>query len=160
MRKGCRREAGSEGSAEQMCELMNKNRISGASVGRAGHLPRSPYPSRARSVDPARKATELTPGGLRRVPSSELREPRGDLTTAQKSAEGILGGAIRRRPERMEVGSRNAHRNDAMRQNTGSVRPARHDRRVKPDGGVMQGPKRPRRCSPPNPGGHLSMANS
>ncbi len=36
MRKGYRREAGSEGSAEQMCELMDKNRISGASVGRAG----------------------------------------------------------------------------------------------------------------------------
>jgi hypothetical protein len=27
MRKGYRREAGSEGSAEQMFELMNKNRI-------------------------------------------------------------------------------------------------------------------------------------
>src|SRR5271168_4039960 len=27
MRKGYRREAGSEGSAEQMCELMDKNRI-------------------------------------------------------------------------------------------------------------------------------------
>ena len=26
MRKGYRREAGSEGSAEQMCELMDKNR--------------------------------------------------------------------------------------------------------------------------------------
>src|SRR5437764_14199688 len=32
---------------------MNKNRIRGASVGRAGDLSRSPYPSRARSVDPA-----------------------------------------------------------------------------------------------------------
>jgi len=32
---------------------MDKNRVQGASVGRAGHLPRSPYPSRMRSVDPA-----------------------------------------------------------------------------------------------------------
>jgi len=32
---------------------MDKNRVQGASVGRAGHLPRSPYPSRTRSVDPA-----------------------------------------------------------------------------------------------------------
>jgi hypothetical protein len=37
MRKGYRREAGSEGSAEQMCELMDKNRIRGASIGRVGH---------------------------------------------------------------------------------------------------------------------------
>ena len=115
--------------------------------------------AKRRSGNCARKATELTPGGLRRVPSSELREPRGDLTAAQKSAEGILGGAICRRPERMEVGSRNAHLDGAMRQNTGSVRPARQDRRVKPDGAVMQGPKRPRRCSPPNPGGHPSCGN-
>src|SRR5437870_8512681 len=39
-----------------------------------------------------------------------------------------------------------------MRQNAGSVRPAHQDRRVKPNGAVMQGPKRPRRCTPPNPG--------
>ena len=107
--------------------------------------------AKRRSGNGVRKATELTPGGLRRVPSSELREPRGDLTTAQKSAEGILGGAIRRRPERMEVGSRNAHLDGAMRQNTGSGRPARQDRKVKPDGAVMQGPKRPRRYTLPKP---------
>jgi len=50
MRKGYRREAGSEGSVEQMCESMDKNRIWGASAGRAGNESRSPYPSRARSV--------------------------------------------------------------------------------------------------------------
>ena len=53
MRKGYRREAGSEGSAKQRCEPMNKNRIRGASAGRAGNVSRSPYPSTARSVDPA-----------------------------------------------------------------------------------------------------------
>ena len=53
MRKGYRREARSEGSAKQRCEPMNKNRIRGASAGRAGDVPRSPYPSTARSVDPA-----------------------------------------------------------------------------------------------------------
>jgi hypothetical protein len=51
--KGYRREAGSERSMEQMCESMDKNRIQGVSVGRAGDLPRSPYPSKMRSVDPA-----------------------------------------------------------------------------------------------------------
>ena len=34
MRKGYRREAGSEGSAKQRCEPMDKNRIQGASAGR------------------------------------------------------------------------------------------------------------------------------
>ena len=53
MRKGYRREAMSEGSAEQTCELMDKNRIQGASIGRAGNVLRSPYPSRTRGVDPA-----------------------------------------------------------------------------------------------------------
>ena len=32
---------------------MDKNRVQGASIGRAGHLSRSPYPSKVRSVDPA-----------------------------------------------------------------------------------------------------------
>jgi hypothetical protein len=53
MRKGYRREAGSEGSAKQRCEPMDKNRIQGASAGRAGNVSRSPYPSTARGVDPA-----------------------------------------------------------------------------------------------------------
>jgi hypothetical protein len=51
-RKGYRREARSEGSVDQMCESMNNQRMQGASVGRAGNLPRSPYPSKMRSVDP------------------------------------------------------------------------------------------------------------
>jgi hypothetical protein len=38
MRKGYRREARSEGSAKQRCEPMNKNRIRGASAGRAGNV--------------------------------------------------------------------------------------------------------------------------
>ena len=38
----------------------------------------------------ARKAVELTSGDLRRVPEPGLREPRGVLTAAQKSAEGIV----------------------------------------------------------------------
>jgi hypothetical protein len=51
-RKGDHREVGSEGSVEQTCESMDKKRIQGVSSGRAAHLPRSPYPSRVRSVDP------------------------------------------------------------------------------------------------------------
>jgi hypothetical protein len=47
------REAGSERRARQRRGSMNKNRIRGVSVGRAGVPPQSPYPSRTRSVDPA-----------------------------------------------------------------------------------------------------------
>jgi hypothetical protein len=36
-----------------LLHAFDKNRVQGASVGQAGHLPRSPYPSRMRSVDPA-----------------------------------------------------------------------------------------------------------
>jgi hypothetical protein len=35
------------------CESMDKHRVQGASVERAGHSPQSPYPSRMRSVNPA-----------------------------------------------------------------------------------------------------------
>jgi len=39
------------------------------------------------------KAVDLTSGGLRCVPATRLRPPQGDLTAAQKSAEGIVGGS-------------------------------------------------------------------
>src|SRR6516164_6390448 len=78
---------------DQMCESMDKNRIPGASAGRAGNLPLSPYPSRAGSVDPAavhgrrlRLPQEICSVSLRR-----LRLSKGSLTAGQKSAEGILG---------------------------------------------------------------------
>src|SRR5271167_297731 len=81
-----------------MCESMEKNRIPGASAGRAGYLSRSPYPSRVRSVDPAtvhgRRLSlpqEICPVSLRR-----LRLPRGNLTAGQKSAEGIVGHVVGR----------------------------------------------------------------
>ncbi|MBA3356242.1 MAG: hypothetical protein H0U18_09990 [Pyrinomonadaceae bacterium] len=38
----------------------------------------------------ARKAVELTSGDLSCVADSRLREPRGDLTLGQKSAEGVV----------------------------------------------------------------------
>jgi hypothetical protein len=97
MRKGYRREAGSEGSAKQRCEPMDKNRIQGASAGRAGNVSRSPYPSRARSVDPAvvhRRRLSL-PREICPVSSARrLRGSRGHLTAEQKSAEGIVGQAV------------------------------------------------------------------
>ena len=131
MRKGYRREAGSEGSAKQRCEPMNKNRIRGASAGRAGNVSRSPHPSTARSVDPAvvhRRRLSLPREICPVSPPRRLRRSRGRLTEGQKSAEGVLGQAVGkasealhsrkaeqqigragndgRRPERLGVGSR------------------------------------------------------
>ncbi len=79
-----------------MCESMDKNRIQGVSVGRAGNLSRSPYPSRMRNVDSAtvhRRQLNL-PQEICLVSLRRLRWPEGDLTAGQKSAEGILGYAV------------------------------------------------------------------
>src|SRR5258705_6407668 len=50
----------------------------------------------------AGKAIELTWGGLCRVPISELRPPRGDLTATQESAEGIVGHAVGKASEALQ----------------------------------------------------------
>src|SRR5260370_42272018 len=72
---------------------MNKNRILGASAGRAGNLPRSQYPSKVRSVDLAavhRRRLSL-PQEICSVSLRRLRLPKGELTAGQKSAEGVVG---------------------------------------------------------------------
>jgi hypothetical protein len=97
MRKGYRRKAGSEGSVEQRCEPMNKNRVGGANAGRAGNVSRSPYPSRARSVDPAvvhRRRLSLPREICSVSPKRRLGRSRGRPTAEQKSAEGIVGQAV------------------------------------------------------------------
>jgi hypothetical protein len=104
MRKGYRREAGSEGSAKQRCEPMDKNRIRGASAGRAGDLSRSPYPSTARSVDPAvvhRRRLSL-PREICSVSPQRLRRLKGRLTAEQKSADGIVGPAVGKASEALQ----------------------------------------------------------
>src|SRR6266446_5010197 len=88
-----------------MCESMNKNRILGASAGRAGNLPRSPYPSRVRSVDPAtvhRRWLSL-PQEICSVSLRRLRLSKGDLTTEQKSAEGVLGHDVGKASEALRM---------------------------------------------------------
>src|SRR6266542_3868169 len=57
---------------------------------------------KCRSDDGAWKAAGITPGDLSCVAATRLREPRGDLTAEQKSAEGIVTPATGRRPERLE----------------------------------------------------------
>ena len=87
-----------------MCESMDKNRILGASAGRAGNLPRSSYPSKARSVDSAtvhRRRLSL-PQEICYVSLRRLRLSKGGLTAEQKSAEGILGFAVGKASEALQ----------------------------------------------------------
>ena len=87
----------SEGSVEQNRGLTNRNRISGISGRTSGLLIAKSISIKGqgcRSGRGAGKAIELTQGGLRHVPTLELRKPRGDLTGAQESAEGIVGHAV------------------------------------------------------------------
>jgi hypothetical protein len=88
-----------------MCESMDKNRIQGVSVGRAGNLPRSPYPSKMRSVDPAAvHGRRLSlPQEICSVSLRRLRLSKGGLTTEQKSAEGILGHDVGKASEALRM---------------------------------------------------------
>ena len=84
----------SEGSVEQNRDLTNRNRIQGILGRTSGRLIAKSLSIKdqgCRSGRGAGKAIELTQGGLRHVPTLELREPRGDLTGAQESAEGEVG---------------------------------------------------------------------
>jgi hypothetical protein len=88
-----------------MCESMDKNRVQGASVGRAGNLPQSPYPSSTRSVDPAavhRRRVNL-PREICSVSRERLRLSRGSLTAEQKSAEGKLGHDVGKAIEALQA---------------------------------------------------------
>src|SRR5260370_36009975 len=88
-----------------MGEPMNKNRIQGVSAGRAGYLPRSPDPSRVRSVDSAvvhRRLLNLPPE-VCSVSPRRLRLPKGGLTAGQKSAEGIVGHDVGKASEALRM---------------------------------------------------------
>ena len=54
----------------------------------------------------AAKAVGLTSGGLRCVSATRLRLSQGDLTAAQKSAEGIVGGSAPAKARTVEVATR------------------------------------------------------
>src|ERR1700674_5543219 len=89
---------------DQMCESMDKNRIPGAGAGRAGNLPRSPYPSRVPSVDSAtvhRRRLNL-PQEICAVSPPRLRPSRDGLTAAQKSAEGVVGHDVGKASEALQ----------------------------------------------------------
>jgi len=80
---------------------MDKNRIRGLRRRASGLMTAKPISIKGaggRFGGCALKAVGLTSGGLRRVPESGLRIPRGVLIAPQKSAEGIV--LERGRPER------------------------------------------------------------
>ena len=82
---------------EQNRDLTNRKRMRGISGRTSGRLIAKSISIKGlgcRFGRGAGKAIELTQGGLRHVPTLELREPQGDLTGAQESAEGIVGHAV------------------------------------------------------------------
>ena len=89
---------GSEESVEQSRGPMDEHRIRGL-PGRTSEQPIAKSTvikgRGGRSGVRAVKAVGLTSGGLRCVSVTRLRLSQGDLTATQKSAEGIVGGAIR-----------------------------------------------------------------
>jgi hypothetical protein len=96
----------SEGSAEQNRDLTNRNRIRGIPGRTSGPLiAKSSFIKGrgCRSGRDAGKAIELTWGGLRHVPFSELGKPQGDPTMAQESAEGIVGHAVGEASEALQA---------------------------------------------------------
>ena len=96
--QGRRREASSEGSAEQNRDLTYRNRI-------GGHTARANWHETAKPISIkgawgkfgrcAGKAVKLTSGDLHRVRDSGLGKPRGFLTAVQKSAEGVVPASER-----------------------------------------------------------------
>jgi len=75
-------------------------------IGRASRTERSPYPSRITAVNPAGVRGRLSdlPREICRVSRLGLGWSQGHLSSRQKSAEGVVGQAIGRRPERSPQG--------------------------------------------------------
>ena len=99
-RKGASREGWSEGSVEQSCDLMNKNRIAGG-VGWTSCLGPAKSVSietpRRRSGGCAAKVAEVTPGGLCRCPAGLRRVVRrpdrgAEVSRGHSSSEEAGGG--------------------------------------------------------------------
>jgi hypothetical protein len=92
-RKGCGREAGSEGSVEQRREPMDKNRIGG--LRRRTNWPRTAKSTPIQGAGGqfggcAWKAVSLIAGDLLRVRESGLRVEPFTLSVRQESAEGTV----------------------------------------------------------------------
>ena len=139
---GGRREAAPEGSVEQSRGPMDKQRIRGRS-GRTSEQPIAKSTAikdrSGRSDGRAAKAVGLTSGGLRCCIGNETEDV---VRRPERSAEVSRGHSRRSDPPKARTdgsGDRSRHLDDAMRQKTGGVRPARQDWRVKPDGAATPG---------------------
>ena len=93
--QGRRREAGSEGSVEQTCDPMNKNRIRGLPGRTSERIIAKSAPSMRRGGrfgGCAGKAVELTLGGLYSVRRSRTERVARRVIAVQESAEGKVVG--------------------------------------------------------------------
>ena len=89
---------------EQTRESMDKNRIEGVSMGRAGDLLRSPYSLSMRSVDPAiaRGRRLNLPREICPMSPQATGAAAGNLIVGQKSAEGIVGHGVGKAREALQ----------------------------------------------------------
>jgi len=139
---------------EQNRDPTNRNRIRGRAGRTSGQGFAKSISIKGQSCKSGGCATKdagLTPGGLHRV----LFGTGGVVRRPDRGAEVSRGRSSRGDP--MKVRTAEEESSDtrfaaAMRQNSGIVRPARQDRRVKPDGLAAQGLKPPRRCVTRSPG--------
>src|SRR5215472_3870268 len=91
--QGRHREVGSEGSVEQRCGPMHKNRIRGLRRRTSWQLTTKSVSIKdvdGKSGGRASKAAELIAGDLRHVADSRLRVKSFTLTLPQKSAAGVV----------------------------------------------------------------------
>lgn len=101
----CNREVAFEGSVDQRCEPMNKKRMRRKCRTSELVITKSISIKGAKRIFAgcAPKVVELTSGDLPFVCASGLRSAEAILKGRQKSAEGVVSFARRRRPERFSV---------------------------------------------------------
>ena len=95
----------SEGSAEQNRDLTNRNWIGGIPGRTSGQRVAKSISIKGRAVDPAGargRRLNLPGEACVKFRNLELREPQGDLTVMQESAEGVLGDAVGKASEALQ----------------------------------------------------------
>jgi hypothetical protein len=118
-RKGGRREAGSERSAERKREPMNKNRMKRRERGASGQVTAKPISIKSaerKSGGCAWKAARLTSGDLRRAPQSAERAER----LSERGAE-VSSGRSRREQSVHSIGTLARKGRNGRARRTGNV---------------------------------------
>jgi RNA-directed DNA polymerase len=123
-----------------MRESMDKNRMQGASTGRAGNVPRSPYPSTVRSESPSAVSEPERPANTCRI-MEEVCEP-ANLKEALRQVRSNKGSAGVDRMTVDQLGDYLKQHWPAIRDQllngTYEPKPVRRVEIPKPDGGGMR----------------------